>query len=57
MDDFSVFCTICEKTKVFHGPIERVNFILKTLTSCPCGSPHETLPTASTHAYILKEKE
>jgi hypothetical protein len=50
---FVVECS-CGARRLFNGPLERVEFVLRTLTSCPCGSPHETLPSAAHHAYVLK---
>jgi hypothetical protein len=44
----------CGARRFFEGPLERVEFVLRTLTSCPCGNTHETLPTAAYHATISK---
>jgi hypothetical protein len=44
-----VKCNVC-------GRLERVHFVLASMTSCPCGGVHETLPTAASHVYIVKEE-
>lgn len=49
----AVKCSVCQRVILLHGPRERVEFLLKTMTSCPCGSIHETLPSASEHCFIL----
>jgi hypothetical protein len=53
-EKIAVKCDTCGGTRLLNGPLERVNFVLSSMTSCPCGGVHETLPTAASHVYILK---
>lgn len=50
----AVKCTVCKGVLLLRGPIERVNFLLASMTTCPCGGVHETLPNAASHVYVLK---
>lgn len=47
-------CTDCGGIMLLRGPLERVHFVLSSLTTCPCGGIHQTLPTAASHVYVLK---
>jgi len=50
----AIKCTRCNGIALLRGPLERVNFVLKSTTTCPCGGIHETLPNASSYVYVLK---
>jgi hypothetical protein len=49
-----VRCNLCGRERFLRGPLERVQFVLSSMTSCPAGGLHDTLPTAASHLYIMK---
>jgi hypothetical protein len=49
-----VRCELCGKIVLLRGPLDRVRFLLSSLTTCVCGEVHDCLPNASSHSTILK---
>ncbi len=52
-----VHCDICGRSASLEGSLEEVEFRLRTLTVCPLGGAHQSLPTAAHSSYVLKGED
>ena len=54
---YTIRCPECSLSRELRGPLSRVHFVLTSMTACPCGGLHLTLPNALAFGVSLDSTE